>query len=71
MTTSGILLMLAQKEIPIGTAYAVWTGIGSVGAFVLGLLLFKESAEIKHFIFREIFLYWIDYNWYNGAKAST
>ena len=51
MIASGVLLMLAQREIPIGTAYAVWTGIGSVGAFVLGIILFKEPAEIKRFIF--------------------
>ncbi len=51
MIISGALLMLAQQVIPMGTAYAVWTGIGSVGAFVLGILLFKESAEIKRFIF--------------------
>ena len=51
MITSGVLLMLAQRSIPIGTAYAVWTGIGSVGAFLLGIVLFKESAEIKRFIF--------------------
>ena len=51
MIASGGLLMLAQREIPMGTAYAVWTGIGSVGAFILGILLFKESAEIRRFIF--------------------
>ncbi len=51
MVLSGVLLMLAQRDIPMGTAYAVWTGIGSVGAFVLGILLFKESAEIKRFLF--------------------
>lgn len=51
MIASGAFLMLAQREIPMGTAYAVWTGIGSVGAFILGILLFKESAEIKRFIF--------------------
>ena len=51
MLVSGMLLMLAQRDIPMGTAYAVWTGIGSVGAFILGILLFKESAEIKRFLF--------------------
>jgi len=51
MIASGLLLMLAQREIPMGTAYAVWTGIGSVGAFILGILLFKESSEIKRFLF--------------------
>ena len=51
MVASGALLMLAQRDIPMGTAYAVWTGIGSVGAFILGILLFRESAAIKRFLF--------------------
>jgi quaternary ammonium compound-resistance protein SugE len=38
------LLALALKSIPIGTAYAVWTGIGVVGSAVLGILLFAEPA---------------------------
>ena len=50
MVASGIFLMLAQRDIPMGTAYAIWTGIGAVGAFVLGISLFKESAEIKRFL---------------------
>ena len=33
-----------MKSLPVGTAYAVWTGIGAVGASVLGILLFKEPA---------------------------
>ena len=37
--------MLAQRAIPMGTAYAVWTGIGAVGAFVTGVLLFGDSAS--------------------------
>ena len=45
MTTSGALLMMAQRAIPMGTAYAVWTGIGAVGAFVTGVLLFGDSAS--------------------------
>ena len=38
------LLTLAVKVLPVGTAYAVWTGIGAVGAAVLGILLFREPA---------------------------
>lgn len=38
------LLGLAMKSLPVGTAYAVWTGIGVVGAAVLGMVLFKEPA---------------------------
>jgi quaternary ammonium compound-resistance protein SugE len=45
MSASGLFLWLAQKSIPIGTAYAVWTGIGAVGAFIVGILLFKDSAS--------------------------
>jgi quaternary ammonium compound-resistance protein SugE len=46
MTASGLLLWLAQKSIPMGTAYAVWTGIGAVGAFIAGILLFKDPATL-------------------------
>lgn len=45
MLASGVFLMLAQRHIPMGTAYAVWTGIGSVGAFVAGIVLFAEPAH--------------------------
>jgi len=38
------LLGLAMKSLPVGTAYAVWTGVGAVGAAVLGMVLFKEPA---------------------------
>ena len=37
-------LALAMKEIPMGTAYAIWTGLGAVGAVLMGLLFFKEPA---------------------------
>ncbi len=51
MAVSGTLLLIAQKTIPMGTAYAVWTGIGAVGTFVLGLLLFSEPATLARFFF--------------------
>ena len=38
------LLGLAMKTLPLGTAYAVWTGIGAVGASILGMVFFKEPA---------------------------
>lgn len=41
---SGFLLLMAQKEIPMGTAYAVWTGIGAVGTFVVGIAAFGDAA---------------------------
>ena len=50
MAVSGALLMLAQRAIPMGTAYAVWTGIGAVGAFVTGVLLFGDSASAMRII---------------------
>ena len=43
--SSFYLLMMAIKTLPLGTAYAVWTGMGAVGVAVLGILIFKESAE--------------------------
>ncbi|MGB9430159.1 MAG: quaternary ammonium compound efflux SMR transporter SugE [Gammaproteobacteria bacterium] len=40
------MLGLAAKTLPIGTAYAVWTGIGAVGTVILGILLFGDSASL-------------------------
>ena len=45
MVVSILLLAFATKKLPLGTAYAVWTGIGAVGAVTLGILLFGESAQ--------------------------
>ena len=44
MAGSVYLLALAMKSLPLGTAYAVWTGIGAIGAAVLGMVLLGESA---------------------------
>ena len=44
MAVSGALLYFAQRQIPMGTAYAVWTGIGAVGAFIVGIVAFGDSA---------------------------
>jgi quaternary ammonium compound-resistance protein SugE len=46
MIASMWLLAQAARELPIGTAYAVWTGIGAVGAALLGIMLFQESANL-------------------------
>lgn len=46
MIASVALLGLAMKTLPVGTAYAVWTGIGTVGTVILGLWLFGEPATI-------------------------
>jgi quaternary ammonium compound-resistance protein SugE len=44
MALSGYFLWLAQKTIPMGTAYAIWTGIGAVGAFIVGIAFFKDPS---------------------------
>ncbi|MEQ1810231.1 MAG: quaternary ammonium compound efflux SMR transporter SugE [Terricaulis sp.] len=46
MAVSMWLLAQAARDLPIGTAYAVWTGIGAVGAALLGIMLFQESANL-------------------------
>ena len=46
MAASGLFLYLAQREIAIGTAYAVWTGIGAAGTVLLGIALFDEPATL-------------------------
>lgn len=46
MAVSMWLLAQAARELPIGTAYAVWTGIGAVGVALLGIMLFQESANL-------------------------
>jgi len=51
MVASGALLLTAQRTIPMGTAYAVWTGIGAVGTFVIGILMFGEAATLARFFF--------------------
>jgi len=43
-------LSIAMKTIPVGTAYAVWTGIGVIGVAILGMALFGESREILRLI---------------------
>jgi len=50
MTISVWLLSTAMKTIPVGTAYAVWTGIGAVGVAIMGIFLFGESREISRII---------------------
>jgi quaternary ammonium compound-resistance protein SugE len=50
MTISGILLWLSLKEISIGTAYAVWTGIGAAGTFIIGVLYFNDPSILLRWI---------------------
>ena len=50
MIVSLALLGLALKSLPIGTAYAVWTGVGAVGTAILGIYLFGESADFARLV---------------------
>ena len=50
MAVSMYLLALAARGLPIGTAYAVWTGIGAVGTAILGIVLFSEPANAGRLI---------------------
>ncbi len=45
MIASVVLLGLAMKHLPVGTAYAVWTGIGTIGTVILGIVLLGDSAS--------------------------
>ena len=47
MAASGFLLWLAQRHIPIGTAYAVWTGIGAAGTFLVGVLVYTVTRRLN------------------------
>ncbi|WP_444889377.1 DMT family transporter [Microbulbifer sp. DLAB2-AA] len=47
---SGFLLWLAQREIPIGISYAVWTSIGAAGAFLMGVIFFGETASLGRYL---------------------
>lgn len=50
MIASFYFLSLALKSLPLGTAYAIWTGIGTVGTVTLGIILFKEPIDIIRLI---------------------
>ena len=44
-------LGLAMREIPLGTAYAIWTGLGATGAVIMGVTFFKEAMNLKRVLF--------------------
>ncbi|MCD7970989.1 MAG: multidrug efflux SMR transporter [Alistipes sp.] len=50
MALSGLFLYMAQRTIPIGTAYAVWTGIGAVGTLAIGIMFFNDPAGIARLL---------------------
>jgi len=51
LTLSMLLLMKATQTLPLGTAYAVWTGIGAVGTVLAGMLIFKEPTDFWRLFF--------------------
>ena len=50
MVFSFIFLSQATKTLPLGTAYAVWTGIGTIGTVILGIILFKEPVSVMRLV---------------------
>lgn len=56
MLASFYLLSQAMKTLPLGTAYAVWTGIGAVGSVVVGILVFKEPVTAARMFFTVLLL---------------
>ncbi len=51
LVVSMLLLAKSLQTLPVGTAYAVWTGIGAVGTATLGIILFDESADVLRVVF--------------------
>lgn len=51
LTISMLLLIKATETLPIGTAYAVWTGIGAVGTVLMGILIFKDPVSFWRMFF--------------------
>lgn len=51
LTLSMFLLYKATRTLPMGTAYAVWTGIGAVGTVLVGIIVFKEPADFWRMFF--------------------
>ncbi len=50
MSLSGFLLWLAQSDIPLGTSYAVWTGIGAAGTFIVGVMFFGDASSLGRYL---------------------
>ena len=54
MVASVYFLAVAMRTIPLGTAYAIWTGIGCIGAFIAGILLFGEAFTVSRTVFASL-----------------
>jgi quaternary ammonium compound-resistance protein SugE len=50
MVASMVLLSMAMKTLPLGTAYSVWTGIGAAGAFIFGIVVLGEAASVSRIL---------------------
>ncbi|MFC7074606.1 DMT family transporter [Halovenus rubra] len=59
LVISMVLLAIAIQDLPIGTAYAVWTGIGAVGTASLGIVLFDEPATCARLLFISVIVFGI------------
>ena len=66
MIFSFLFLSLATKSLPLGTAYAVWTGIGALGAVIVGIVMFKEPVTAARIFFMALLLIGIV-----GLKATS
>ena len=66
MIFSFLFLSQATKTLPLGTAYAVWTGIGALGAVIVGIVLFKEPVTAARIFFVSLLLIGII-----GLKATS
>ena len=66
MAASFLLLARATRTLPLGTAYAVWTGIGALGALIVGVIVFRESLTPARLLFAALLLIGII-----GLKATA
>ncbi|MFC5488690.1 quaternary ammonium compound efflux SMR transporter SugE [Dokdonella soli] len=71
MIVSFYFLALAMRAIPLGTAYAVWTGIGAVGTVILGMILFGESRDLARLACIALILAGVvGLKWLGGAGSA-
>lgn len=56
MALSGLFLYFAQREIPIGTAYVMWTGIGAIGTVIIGIIFFNDPVTVLRMLFLSLIL---------------
>lgn len=66
MIFSFLFLSQATKQLPLGTSYAIWTGIGALGAVIVGIILFKEPVTAARIFFVSLLLIGII-----GLKATS